>query len=64
MKVCVDQAKCETAGICVKICPEVFKFEPGNKKAIAIKTEVPKNLQDKCRQAYRKCPAEAICLNE
>jgi len=64
MKVCVDQSKCETAGICVKICPEIFSFEPGNKKAIAKVSEVPGNLEGKCREAFRKCPTGAICLDE
>ncbi len=61
---CVDQAKCETNGVCVKICPEIFTFEPGNKKAIAKITEVPEDLEEKCKEAFRKCPVGAICLNE
>ena len=64
MKVCVNQAKCETAGICVKICPEIFKFEAGSNKAVAMMTEVPEYLEDKCREAYRKCPLKAICLGD
>jgi ferredoxin len=62
MNVCVDQSKCRTAGVCVKICPEIFTFEPGNKKAIAKTTQVPENLEKKCREAADKCPARAICL--
>ena len=64
MNVCVDQSKCRTAGVCVKICPEIFTFEPGNKKAIAKTTEVPENLEKQCREAADKCPAKAICLIE
>jgi len=60
MNVCVDQTKCKTAGVCVKICPEIFTFEPGNKKAIARTMEVPKNLEKRCREAAEQCPAAAI----
>lgn len=63
MNVCVDQSKCRTAGVCVKTCPEIFTFEPGNKKAIARTTEVPENLEKKCLEAAEKCPVGAICLS-
>ena len=33
MKIEVDQNKCGTIGICVKECPEVFRFQEGSKKA-------------------------------
>ena len=33
MRVKVDQLKCGTIGICVKECPQVFRFQPGSKKA-------------------------------
>jgi ferredoxin len=29
MKVKIDELKCRTAGICVKLCPEVFRFQEG-----------------------------------
>ena len=64
MNVCVDQSKCRTAGVCVKICPEIFTFEPGNKKAIAKTTKVPENLENQCREAAEQCPVRAICLME
>lgn len=64
MKVCVDQNRCRTYGRCVEICPEVFRFEQGSKKAVAIIYEVPKHLQSRCREAAVSCEACAILIDE
>jgi len=64
MKVEVDAMKCEKAGICVKECPEVFRFQEGSKKAAATKEEIPPSLQKKCRGAAERCPTEAIRILE
>jgi len=58
----VDPSKCKTFGICVKLCPEVFRFETGSKKAVAIEGEIPADLVDKCLEAQRKCPEAAILV--
>lgn len=63
MKVCVDQTKCRSAGNCVKICPEVFRFQTGNKKALALMTNVPLHLEDKVTEAASKCPECAIVIS-
>ena len=63
MKVCVDQKRCRTYGRCVEICPEVFRFEPGSKKAVAVISEVPKHLQPCCREAAASCQACAILID-
>jgi len=60
----VDQIKCQTAGLCVKACPEVFRFQEGSKKATVILKEIPYNLREKCLEAARKCPNEAISIRE
>jgi len=64
MKVEVDQTKCGTIGICVKECPEIFRFQEGSKKAVALVEEVPPQWQAKCREAARKCPNGAILITE
>lgn len=64
MKVEVDPLKCEIAGICVKECPEVFRFQEGNKKAVAIPGDVPPSLEAKCREVAERCPAKAIRIME
>jgi len=62
MRVKVDQSKCKTVGICVKLCPEVFRFEAGSKKAAAIADEIPEHLVARCLEAQGKCPEAAISL--
>ncbi len=62
MNVCVDQKKCQSVGICVKICPEVFRFEVGSKKARALMHSVPAALEEKCKEAALKCPEKAILI--
>ncbi len=64
MKVNVDQKRCRTYGLCVEICPDVFRFEPGSKKAAAILKDVPDHLQAACRQAAAKCAACAIVISD
>lgn len=64
MYVHVDQNQCETAGICVQLCPDIFRFEPGSKKAVARFDRIPADLELRCREAVRRCPAGAIRLTE
>lgn len=64
MKVVVDQVRCHTLGICVKECPEVFRFQEGSKKAISMLPEIPPGLQAKVRKVARMCPNEAIVIKE
>ena len=62
MKVEVDQMKCGTAGMCVKICPEVFRFQEGSKKAKVMMDPVPAAFHEKCRRAARECPNNAVII--
>jgi len=64
MRVKVDQLKCQTVGVCVKECPEVFRFQEGSKKATVIIDPIPSKLESKCREAAFKCPNEAILVEE
>ncbi len=62
MKVEVDQRKCDTTGICVKECPDVFRFQEGSKKASVIFDVIPLGLQQKCREVAKMCPNNAIVI--
>jgi ferredoxin len=64
MRVYVDPKRCHTIGACVQICPEIFRFHEGSKKAYAIINEVPPHLEDKCCEAAKACPQEAVIINE
>jgi len=62
MKVEVDQMKCGTVGMCVKICPYVFRFQEGSKKATVIMDPVPEVYHEQCRKAARECPNGAVII--
>ena len=62
MKVEVDQLKCRTAGMCVKKCPEVFRFQEGSKKATVIRESIPPTLREQCLDAARSCPNGAVII--
>jgi ferredoxin len=62
MRATVDPNRCDIAGICVVICPEVFRFHEGSKKAYVTRVEIPKNLEQKCLEAAKKCPNKAIII--
>jgi ferredoxin len=62
MKVRVDQLKCDTSGVCVKECPELFRFQEGSKKAEALMEEVPAALERVCIEIASRCPQGAIII--
>jgi ferredoxin len=61
MRVRVTEA-CFACALCCQTCPEVFAL--GSQFAEVIVPEVPEQSQEKCRQAARDCPAEAIVIEE
>ena len=60
MRVCIDQSKCHTHGICVKELPQIFRFETGSKKAVVFVNEIPRELEKKVCRVAEKCPVKAI----
>jgi ferredoxin len=62
MKAEVDQVKCGTVGVCVKICPEVFRFHPGSKKVLCEAGEIPPLFRQRCAEAAEKCPNHSIVI--
>jgi ferredoxin len=56
----VDPVKCEIAGICVEMVPEVFRFQAGNKKAVVYRDPIPAELEKSCAKAALACPTGAI----
>lgn len=64
MKIRVDQLKCDTSGICVMECPELFRFQEGSKKAKALVEKIPPSLEDICIHIAERCPSNAIILDE
>ncbi len=58
----VSLTRCDRTGRCVQICPEVFQFQPGHKKAAVIKHPIPVRYQDAARRAAKECPQGAITV--
>jgi ferredoxin len=64
MKFYVDQSKCKSHGICVQEYPDLFKFEPGSKKAVAIDKDFPPEQVIDSYRILRVCPVDAIWLTD
>jgi ferredoxin len=62
MRVVIDQDKCNGAGICVQQLPDLFRFQEGSKKGIAIRPDVPARLEAKLREVAAQCPTGAVQL--
>lgn len=62
LRLTVDQAKCESVGICVRECPQVFRFRWGNKRATVISDPIPPDLRDQCLDIVKRCPKNAIVI--
>lgn len=62
MRVRVDEDLCIGDETCVEICPEIF--EMGQDVAVTKMEEVPKKLEETCREAAESCPVEAIIIEE
>ncbi len=63
MKVVVDYDLCEANGLCMQHCPEVFRVEDDDTLTVLL-AEVPDELSAKCQEAERRCPRQAIQLED
>jgi ferredoxin len=64
MRAEVDQLKCRTVGECVRICPDVFRFQEGSKRATVLVDPIPPRFEAKVRQAAKRCPQSAVIIQE
>jgi ferredoxin len=64
MRARVDQLKCRTVGECVKTCPDVFRFQEGSKRATVLLDPIPPQFKKKVREAARRCPENAVIVEE
>ena len=63
MKVIVDYDRCEANAVCMQICPEVFELREDD--TLHLKTETPdESLRGKVMEAVRRCPRQAISVQE
>jgi ferredoxin len=63
MKIVVDWDLCESNGLCVDACPEVFRLDEKDRLVIVI--ERPgEELRAQVEQAVRVCPRQALSIED
>lgn len=63
MKIVVDYDRCEANAVCMQVCPEVFEVKEDD--CLYLSTETPdESLRTKVEEAVRRCPRQAIVLEE
>ncbi len=63
MKVTVSQEGCIGCGMCIDICPEVFKYNDDFKSEVipeALSENMPEDLKAKIVESKEACPVDAI----
>jgi ferredoxin len=63
MKVRVDYENCESQGVCVRICPEMFSLDEDDVMHIA-EGDVPDEYAEQVRRAVKRCPKQALSIEE
>jgi len=59
MKATIDRDGCISCGVCVGICPEVFRMGDDGPAEVFVST-VPKEVEDKAVEAQDSCPVSVI----
>ena len=62
MRASVKADDCTACGLCVDICPEVFKLEGDIAEVVA--NPVPEEFTEAVEEAAESCPVEAIDISE
>jgi ferredoxin len=63
VRVVVDYDLCESNAICMGIAPEVFEVRDDDNLYL-LQEEPPEELRAKVEEAIRRCPKQAISLQE
>ena len=63
MRVVVDFDLCESNALCMAAAPEVFEVREDDFLYVLQETP-PDELREKCDQAVRQCPKQAISIEE
>jgi ferredoxin len=63
VRVVVDYDLCESNAICMGVAPEVFEVRDDDNLYL-LQEEPPEELRAKVEEAVRRCPKQAISLQE
>jgi ferredoxin len=63
MKIVVDYDVCESNAVCMSVAPEVFEVREDDFLYV-LDEHPPEELRAKVEEAVRRCPKQAITLEE
>jgi ferredoxin len=63
MKVVVDYDVCESNAVCMAVAPEVFEVRDDDFLYV-LQDNPPEELRAKVEEAVRRCPKQAISIEE
>ena len=63
MRVVVDYDLCESNAICMAVAPEVFEVDDDDNLDL-LQEEPPEELRPKVEEAVRRCPKQALSIQE
>lgn len=63
MKICIDYDLCEGNAVCMKVAPEVFDVGDDD-RAVLIDKNPGEDLRAKVEAAVRRCPRQALALED
>ena len=63
MRVIVDFDRCESNAVCMGIVPEVFEVRDDDFLYV-LQDEPPEDLRAKVQEAVRRCPKQAITIED
>ena len=63
MRIIVDRDLCESNGLCVDACPEVFRIDEKDRLVLLIE-QPDESLRAQVEQAVRICPRQALRIEE
>ena len=63
MRIVVDFDLCESNAVCMAVAPEIFEVRDDDFLYVLL-DEPPEELRDKVEEAVRRCPKQAIRLED
>jgi ferredoxin len=63
MRVVVDYDLCESNAVCMAVAPEVFEVDDDDNLNLLLE-EPPEELRPKVEEAVRRCPKQALSIQD